>query len=103
MFPGVVSRGISLPFDEVLKVSPLPEIAMIDDGLDLVLFFSIDDVWGRTWKIVSILASFSERRQEPGVEDVMNGPGRRQFQLCCYIGNHASDAERSVMFGRKFQ
>ena len=77
MFPGVVSRGISLPLDEVLKVSFLPEVTMINDGLDLVLFFSINDVWGRTWKIVSILTSFSERRQEPGVEDVMNGPGRR--------------------------
>ena len=77
VFPGIVSRGISLPLDEILKVSPLPEIAMIDDGLDFILFFSINDVWGRTWKIVSILASFSERGQEPGVKDVMDGPGRR--------------------------
>ena len=77
VFPGIVSRGISLPLDEVLKVSSLPEIAVIDDGLDLVLLFPINDVWGRTWKIVSILTSFSERRQEPGVEDVMDGPGWR--------------------------
>ena len=77
VFPGVVSRGISFPLDEVLKVSPLSEITMIDDGLDFVLLFSINDVWGRTWKIVSILTSLSERRQESGVEDVMNGPGRR--------------------------
>ena len=103
VFPGVVSRGISLPFDEVLKISPLPEIAMIDDGLDFVFFFSINDVWGRAWKVVSVLTSFSERRQVPGVEDIMNGPGWRQFQLCCHIGDHASDAEWSVTFGRKFQ
>ena len=77
MFPGVVSRGISLPFDEVLEVSSFPKIAMIDDGLDFVLFFSINDVWGRTWKVVSILTSFPERCQEPGVEDVMDGPGWR--------------------------
>ena len=75
VFPGIVSRGISLPLDEVLEVSSLPEIAVIDDGLDFVLLFSINDVWGRTWKIVSILTSFSERRQKSGVEDVMNGPG----------------------------
>ena len=75
-FPGVVSRGISLPLDKVLKVSSLSEITMISDGLDLVFFLSIDDVWGRTWKIVSVLASFLEQCQEPGVEDVMNGPGR---------------------------
>ena len=77
MFPGVVGRGISLPLDEVLKISPSSEITMIDDGLDLVLLFSINDVWGRTWEVVSVLTSFPERRQEPGVEDVMNGPGRR--------------------------
>ena len=75
MFPGVVGRGISLPLDEVLKVSPLPEIAMIDDGLDLVLLFPINDVWGRTWKIVSVLTSFPERRQKSGMKDVMDGPG----------------------------
>ena len=63
MFPGIVSRGISFPLDKVLEISPLPEIAMIDDGLDFVLLFSINDVWGRTWKIVPILTSFSKRRQ----------------------------------------
>ena len=74
-FPGVVSCGISLPFDEVLEVSPLPEMTMIDDGLDFVLLLPINDVWGRTRKIVSVLVSFPERRQESGMEDVMDGPG----------------------------
>ena len=50
---------------------------MIDDSLDLEFFFSINDVWGRSWKVVSVLVGFSERRQEAGVKDVMNGPGRR--------------------------
>ena len=77
VFPGVVSRGIPLPFDKILKVSSLPEMAMIDDGLDLVFLFSINDVWGRAWKIVSVLTSFSKRGQKSGMEDVMNGPGRR--------------------------
>ena len=63
MFPGIVSRGISLPLDKVLEISSLTEIAMIDDGLDFVLLFSINDVWGRTWEIVPILTGFSERRQ----------------------------------------
>ena len=76
MFPGVVSGGIPLPFDEVLEVSPFPKVTMIDDGLDFVLLFSINDVWGRTWKIVSVLTSFPKRGQKPGMKDVMNGPGR---------------------------
>ena len=77
VFPGVVSRGISLPFDEILKVSSLPKVAMIDDGLDFEFLLSINDVWGRSRKVVSVLVSFPERRQKTGVEDVMNGPGRR--------------------------
>ena len=77
VFPGVVSGGISLPFDEVLEVSPFPKVTMIDDGLDLIFLFSINDVRGRTWKIVSVLTSFPKRSQKPGMKDVMNGPGRR--------------------------
>ena len=77
-------------------------VVTLRNSLDFVFLFPINDVWGRTWKIVSILTSFPERRQEPGVEDVMDGPGRRQFQLCGYVGDHAFDAEWSVTFGRKF-
>ena len=75
VFPGVVSRGIPFPFDKILQVSSPPEVVMIDDGLDLEFFFPINDVWGRPWKVVPVLVSFSERRQETDMEDVMNGPG----------------------------
>ena len=75
VFPGVVSRGIPFPLDEILQISSSPEVAMIDDGLDLEFFFSINDVWGRPREVVPILVSFSKRRQETGMEDVMNGPG----------------------------
>ena len=76
VFPGVVSGGIPLPFDEVLEVSPFSKVTMIDDGLDLVLLFSINDGWGRTWKIISVLTSFPKRGQKPGMKDVMDSPGR---------------------------
>ena len=55
---------------------PLSKMAMIDDGFDLEFFLSINDVWGRPWKVASVLVSFPERHQEAGMEDVMNGPGR---------------------------
>ena len=103
VFPGVVSRGIPFPLDEILKILFLSVMAVINDGLDFILLFPINDVWGWTRKVVPILTSFLKRRQEAGVEDVMNGPGWGQFQLCCHVRNHASDAKRSVAFGRKFQ
>ena len=75
-FPGIVSHGISFPLDKILETTSLPEIAMIDDGLNLEFFFSINDVWGRSWEVASVLVGFYERRQEAGMEDVMDGPGR---------------------------
>ena len=77
VFPGVVSGGIPFPFDKVLEVSPSPKVTVINNGLDFVLLFPINDVWGRTREIVPILTGLLERRQESGVESVMDGPGWR--------------------------
>ena len=49
---------------------------MIDDGLDLEFFLSINEVWVRFREVVPVLSGFSERHQETGMKDVMNGPGR---------------------------
>ena len=76
MLPGIVSRGISLPLNEILKVSPSSKILMINDGLDLEFFLSINDVWGRSREVGSVLIGLSERRQKAGVKDIMDSPGR---------------------------
>ena len=77
VFPGIVSTGISFPFHQVLEIMTFPKVAMVNDGLDFKLFFSIDDFQGWSWKVVTILGGFFERRQEASVEHVMDGPGRR--------------------------
>ena len=74
VFPGVVSLWVSLPFDQILKSSPSPKVAMIPDGLDFIFFFSVDDVWGGSREVGSVLFRFLVRGQETGVEDVMYGP-----------------------------
>ena len=74
--PRIVCRGITLPLDKVLEITLPPEVAMIDDGLDLEFFLSINEVWGRFREVVPVLSGFSERHQETGMKDVMNGPGR---------------------------
>ena len=74
VFPGVIGLGISFPFDQVLEDSSLPKVAMISDGLDFVLLFSIDDVWGGSREIGSVLFGFMVRGQEAGVEHVMYRP-----------------------------
>ena len=74
ILPGIVSLRVSLPLDQVLKSSPLPKVAMIPDGLDFIFLFSIDDVWGRSREVGSVLFRFLIRGQEAGVENIMYGP-----------------------------
>jgi hypothetical protein len=40
--PRIVSHGISLPLDEVLKFAPFPKEPMSHDGLHLELLFSVN-------------------------------------------------------------
>ena len=61
ILPGIVSLGISLPFDQILKSSPFPKVAMIPDGLDFIFFFPVDDIWGRSREVGPILFRFLVR------------------------------------------
>ena len=46
-FPCVVGVWVSLPFDEVLEHPRPPMMSMVEDGLNLIFFFSADKV--RRW------------------------------------------------------
>ena len=74
VFPGVVGLGISLPLDQVLEYSPSPESSMISDGLDLIFLFSVDDVWGWSREVGSVLSCLMIRRKKAGVKDIVNRP-----------------------------
>ena len=74
-FPRVVCIGVSLPFDEVLKLLFMSEMTVINDGLDLIFLGVFDKVrrWPRV--IVPVFPGLVIRSQEGCVEYVMNGPG----------------------------
>ena len=74
VFPGVIGLGVPLPLDQVLESSPFPKVAMVSDGLDFVFFFSIDDVWGRSREVGSVLFCFMIRGQKAGMENVVYCP-----------------------------
>ena len=74
VFPGVIGLGVSFPLDKVLEGSPSPKVAMIPNGLDFIFFFPINDVWGRSREVGSVLFRFLIRGQKAGVEDIMYGP-----------------------------
>ena len=48
-FPCVVALGITLPFDEVLERSSSSVVSVVDDTLDFILRFSINQIrrWAR--------------------------------------------------------
>ena len=80
-FPGVVRFRVILPFDQVLEVAPLAMEAMVSNGLNFILLFSVHYLRGRFRKVDPMLFCFAIRHQQAGMEDVMDGPGQGKLEL----------------------
>jgi hypothetical protein len=74
-FPRVVCVWISLPLEEVLQALPFPVEAVINDGLDFVLVFTLDQFGGWFDVIGAMLRGLVIRGKEAGVEHVVDLPG----------------------------
>jgi hypothetical protein len=74
-FPCIVTVGISLPLDEVLKASFVAVKVVINDGLDLVFLSIFNQLRGWPHVVDPMLRCFTIRGQEGRMKDVMNGPG----------------------------
>ena len=103
IFPGIVSLGVSFPFDQILQSSLFLKPSMVPDGLDLILLFSIDDVWGWSREVGSVLPCLLIWGEKPGMKDVVHCPGWGKVQLIRHWGDDSNDFERSVSFWGKFQ
>ena len=80
-FPGVVCFWVILPLDQVLEPVPSAMEAMVSNGLDFILLFSIHYLRGRFRKVDPMFFCFAIRRQQASMEDVMDGPGRGELEL----------------------
>ena len=80
-FPCVVAIRIPFPFDEVLKTPFVAVKAVINDGLDLVLFCVFDQFRGWPRVVDPVFCRLAIRGQEGRMEDVMDGPGWGQSEL----------------------
>ena len=74
-FPRVVCMWVPFPFEEILQGLLSPVEAVINDGLDFVLVFPLDQFGGWFDVIGSVLWSFVICREEAGVEHVVDLPG----------------------------
>jgi hypothetical protein len=74
-FPGVVCVWVSFPFEEILQ-GLLPAVeAVINNGLDFVLVFALDQFGGWLDVIGAVLRSFAIGGEEAGVEHIVDLPG----------------------------
>jgi hypothetical protein len=74
-FPRVVCIWVSLPLEEILQCSPPPVETVINDGLDFVLVFALDQFGGWFDVVGAMLWGLAIRGEEAGVEHVMDLPG----------------------------
>ncbi len=58
-FPGIVCFGVALPFDQVLEGLRPPRMSVINDLLDLVFLFSLDEIWGWSRIVRSVCCCFT--------------------------------------------
>ena len=96
--PGVVRFWIPLPLDQILEFAPLAVEAMVSNGLDFVLLFSIHYLRGRFRKVDAVFFCFAIRCQQASMEDVMDGPGRRELELISHWRNLLVDNEGTMTF-----
>jgi hypothetical protein len=74
-FPCVVCVWVSLPFEEVLQGLQFSVEAVINDGLDFVLVFTLDQFGGWLDVVGAVLWGLAIGGEEAGVEHVMDLPG----------------------------
>ena len=85
--------------DEVLKLTSLPMVPVIDNFLHLILFFVINQLWWQLLELGPMLFCFFIRGQEQAMEYVMDGPGFWQFKLVSDWGDLPCDFEGAMTFG----
>jgi hypothetical protein len=76
-FPHVVCVWVPFPFKEILQGLLSPVEVVINDGLDFVLVFPLDQLGGWFDVVGSVLWSFVIWHKEAGVEHVVDFPGVR--------------------------
>ena len=74
-FPCVVCMWVPFPFEEILQGLPLPIEMVINNGLDFVFVFPLDQFGGWFDVIGSVLRGFVVCHKEAGMEHVVDFPG----------------------------
>jgi hypothetical protein len=94
--PGVVAFWIALPIDKVLQLFFPPLTSVASDGLDLILFFIVDEVrWG-SQEVFSVFFCLYVRGQKEGMEHRVDGPLRGEAELVYHQGDNSFNQKGSM-------
>jgi len=98
-FPRIIRRWIALPFDQILQLTPTPITSVIDDGLDLILLFILDQIRWWTREVGPVGSGLSIGQEKRGVKYVMDAPGQREGKSIGHWRYYLANAERSLTSG----
>jgi hypothetical protein len=98
--PSIIRGRVAFPRHEVLDSTFLS--LMGKDRVDLVFFFSINEIWGRFGIIRSMDFSLFIRGQLRGMERRVNSPGFREFQMERDGGKDLINGKGSMSLRGKF-
>lgn len=98
--PRIFRGRVTFPGHEVFDSVPLS--FMGKDRVDLVFFFSIDQIWGWFGVVRSVNFGFFIRGQLRGVERRVNFPGFWEFQMECDWRKDLIDGIGSVSLRGEF-
>src|SRR5712672_367694 len=97
--PCIVRRWIALPFDQILQLALTPMTSVVDNGLDLVLLFALDQIRWWTRKVGPVDSGLSIGQEKRGVKHVMDAPGQREGESVSHWRYYLANTERSLTSG----
>ena len=101
--PLVLRVRIPLPFDKVLQFPSSAEMPLVQNLLDLVFFFSIDQFWWWALIVAPMCGSFAIRCEKVCVKNGVDAPLRGKFETIVDRGHHLNDLKWPMSSGRKLR
>src|SRR5712691_8866185 len=92
---------VALPVHEVLQLTSSPSSPGIQDGLDLVLLFTIDD-WRRACEGRAICLRLLIWKEEVNVKDIVDLHRWGESEFVCNRTDFFCDREGSISFRGEF-
>jgi hypothetical protein len=100
--PFVVTLREALPLDQVPERPILPEVLVIDNFFNLLLFFPINQVWWGLGEVGPMVGHLSIGGEERCMKNIVNPPVVWQLQSICHWGDDFLNAKWPIALWIEF-